>query len=186
MSRPIPGALSVEYVVDNARCQRCSRCHRERVARESEPAAPVRPPNPEHVARILADPDCAAPTRTEAEQTWFSACDDVHRAARTAATRTVGPLRHVRPSGSAVDTLLPITIGFELVGMVCSGCVLAIERQIQASFPDGLAFPFVNMAGHRMPTPRCECGTVLAFTADGRGMTCTQCDVQPVEPFAPD
>jgi hypothetical protein len=43
----------------------------------NQPAAPaVRAPNPEAVARILADPDCAAPARTEAEQRVLDACNE--------------------------------------------------------------------------------------------------------------
>jgi hypothetical protein len=74
--------------------------------------------------------------------------------------------------------LAPVMVGQDLIGIVCADCVQAVERHIQSVFPDGHAFPFVDAAGQLLPTPRCACGTALVWTEDGRGMACTQCDVE--------
>lgn len=84
---------------------------------------------------------------------------------------------------NAAETMYPIMVGQDLVGILCHECVMATERHIQSLFPDGHAFPFVDDRGRLMPTPRCELGHTLVYSSDGRGMVCDQCDVLPREPF---
>lgn len=84
---------------------------------------------------------------------------------------------------NAAETMYPIMVGQDLVGVLCSGCVHATELHIQSIFPDRHAFPFVDDRGRLIPTPRCELGHALVYSDDGRGMVCQQCDVLPREPF---
>lgn len=79
--------------------------------------------------------------------------------------------------GLAFEKYVPIMVGQDLLGMLCADCVHAAETHIQAIFPDRHAFPFCDERGQLLPTPRCENGHVLAYTEDGSGMVCTQCDV---------
>lgn len=72
-------------------------------------------------------------------------------------------------------------VGNDLVGVACPECVLSVERHIQAMFPDGHAFPFVNDRGELLSTPRCENGHALIYAVDGRSMVCQQCDAEHVD-----
>lgn len=79
---------------------------------------------------------------------------------------------------ASLQTLNPIMVGNDLVGVLCDDCVHSVERYVQSLFPDGHAFPFVDATGQLMPTPRCDdCGMPLVFGDDGSCMVCPQCDV---------
>lgn len=71
-----------------------------------------------------------------------------------------------------------VMVGPDLVGIVCAGCVAAVEQHVLGLWPDKHAFPFVDAAGQLLPTPRCEAGHALVYAHDGSGMVCEQCDVE--------
>lgn len=73
--------------------------------------------------------------------------------------------------------MVPIMVGNDLVGILCTDCVPVVESLIQRTmFPDGHAFPFVDERGELLETPRCEKGHPLVFADDGRSMVCTRED----------
>jgi len=76
-----------------------------------------------------------------------------------------------------------LTLGQELLGLICGGCYLAVCRHLLALWPDSEAFPFVTTANELVPTTRCSgcatprgvCETQLDET--GRGpKCCPDCD----------
>ena len=101
------------------------------------------------------------------------------RCSRCHAERSVSVLVHSQFNAS--DQVYPIMVGQDLVGVLCSSCVMPFETALQATFPDGQAYPWVDSRGVLMPTPRCDDGHVLVYASDGRSMVCPTCDAEHVD-----
>lgn len=87
---------------------------------------------------------------------------------------------HIVTTGYTVPSrqqLSYVMLGNELLGFVCSVCHPKMVLHIANMFPDSKGFPMVDKDGFLVPTPRCDCGTALGYTDDGRTVVCPKCDV---------
>ena len=72
--------------------------------------------------------------------------------------------------------LMPLMLGQDLLGFICGKCFYATCAHVVSIFPDAQGFPHVDQDGMLVPTPRCECGTALHYSNDGRELLCAHCD----------
>lgn len=71
---------------------------------------------------------------------------------------------------------MPLMLGQDLLGFICGPCFFSTCSHIVSIFPDAQGFPHVDQDGMLVPTPRCECGTALHYSNDGRELLCAHCD----------
>lgn len=81
-------------------------------------------------------------------------------------------------SAAPVTALMPLMLGQDLLGFICGQCFYSTCQHIVSLFPDAQGFPHVDQNGMLVPTPRCECGTALHYSNDGRELLCAQCDTE--------
>ena len=79
-------------------------------------------------------------------------------------------------SAESVPSLMPLMLGQDLLGFICGKCFYSTCQHVVSIFPDAQGFPHVDRDGMLLPAPRCECGTPLHYSNDGRELLCAQCD----------
>lgn len=79
-------------------------------------------------------------------------------------------------SAEPAPALAPLMLGQDLLGFICGKCFYSTCGHVVSIFPDAQGFPHVDQDGMLVPTPRCECGTALAYSNDGSELLCPQCD----------